>query len=355
VLDSIDIGNNDYPVLVFLQGVGKPMPKVPPIVQIELVPAAIQIDQLGGSGVAFIENPSAETGPGYSFVGASWPLPDGSKVRTQVTSSAPGSPPAQLDGYLSRDRSNRLVASVGNPAGDVQGADLEGAEALSSISAEINPADGYQPTPFPNDSNPQWQAALQFAAQVLNLPFDSTDACYLPAGQNAEGYRDIRALYCGGGDGCDYWTGLGQNLNDTPVTAEEAAQQGFTLPVWNAVLDQLTGEPDVKVGEFEMVDKLNCSVGSLQSVYGTSQGNALLDVGEIVDGVNQKLKLQPNRALAYSQAAEAIVGSFTEMIAAFFGFEEATEDLSTALWALASAMDLSEAIATTESGTQALT
>ncbi len=345
VLASVGTGPADPPTLVFLQGVGLAFP--PADQQNDafagvIEEIALQLGELGGSPEAFAQNPAASAGAGYSFVGQTWPRDGDARVLTEVTGSAPNSPPAQLAGYLSLDRQWRLEPGIGTPAGDLLGADQQAMQALNTVSAYIDPADGYQPGPFPGAADPQWQAAMHYAAAQLRLEYEGNDLCYVPPILGTK-YGDIRSLYCDGGEGAactNTWT---TTYGPKLTAIGFAAGHNFDEATWAAVQSQLAG-PD---GEFAMVDNVNCQANTLQSVFEGQAIFAFSNVSGIVNSLNDRLG---NQETSLAGEGLEIVSSILNLVTAISGLGGATDTFVNASWALSGSFDLASQVATDSSG-----
>jgi hypothetical protein len=342
-LDTYQASAGAQPAVVFVQSVGDPLPAQGSMSETEagaLQEAAVDIGSQGGSPGAFFPISSTETDPGYSFVGQSWSLPAGARVGSEVAGSGPGSPPAQLDGFLEPDRLARLAPTIATAAGQQLGDNLTTMNALQSASLRVNQDNNFQPVPFPGANNTAWQNAQYYLARNLfNLKYDPSDACYKPKQDSNGVVYDIRSMYCGGGDvkACDEpWSGYGKLLGKP-----YPAVLGFDAQTWADVNDQLATE-------FVYLSRLNCVVQSFQSVYGGQEVSAFLEVTTMVAQINDQI----NSFQAKSRVA-GVVGDLFEIVAAlantaaaFTGFEEETETLSTSLWAVEGVIDTGEAVGT---------
>jgi hypothetical protein len=344
VLASVGKSTGDYPTTVFIQGVGDAMPATSGMSAAQLQAlrsVATQIGELGGSAEAFLSS-AGQGGPAYSFVGQSWPLRNGARVDTEVASSAPGNPPARLDGYIDRDRRSRLAPTIGTSAGELLGPDLTGMQALTDVSAIVDPATNYGPVPFPGDGEEAWTDAMHDIASrsvpKLTASADSADACY-PVKMDKNGYvYDIRALYCGGGEVTDCagpWDSISIQLSSGTL-GDYAPSPGsdYTQLEWNQVKAQL-------LEEFAIVEELNCTVLSLQSIYGGT--DPLLDVTTIVATINEDIKRAESDASGIIGATFEVVSSLLN-IGAAAATGGGSDAVSTALWAVAGGIDLSEEV-----------
>ena len=345
LMSAVGTNFNDYPTMIFLQGVGNAMPAASEMTatqRLALTEIASIISDMGGSAGAFLNNPAATSGPGYSFAGQSWPLAAGSRVSTEVSSSTPAAPPAQLDGYIKPDMISRLAPSTATPAGDVLGPNLENYRAPETASAIVNQAASFTPTAFPGAADSDWQNAMYYLAKEVFVPvlkYDGTDACYSPKMDPNWVVYDIRSMYCGGGGGsntCDYpWDTYAQLMSD----AKYVAGNGFSETTWNDVVPQLERE-------FAMVENLNCTIGAYQVVYGSKAQTADLDISEMVIDVNSYITeeiAKKKSPLPIIGDTFEVVASISNVIAVFasgFGYEK----LSTVTWGIQGFIDLGESI-----------
>lgn len=346
VLASVGTNYNDYPTMIFLQGVGNALPPASEMTadqRLALAETASIIGNMGGSAGAFLNNEAATSGPGYSFAGQSWPLPGGARSGTEVSSSTPGAPPAQLDGYIKPDLLSRLAPSTATSSGEVLGPDLENYRAPETASAIVNLEGDFVPTPFPGAGEPEWQSAMYYLAKSVFVPvlkYDGTDACYAPSMDSNGVVKDIRSMYCGGGSGsntCDYpWSTYAQLMSD----AAYVAGNGFDEATWTAVTTQLQRE-------FAMVENLNCSVGAYQVAYGNQAAAGDLDVSEMVDDTNIYIKKEIAKSQIWPIVGDSleVIASLANVIAVVYSFRENYTGSNVA-WGIQGVIDLATSITT---------
>jgi hypothetical protein len=350
VIGQVGTNFNDQPAMIFLQGVGNALPPASQMTgeqQQALREVAGVITAAGGSGGAFLNNEAATTGPGYSFAGVSWPLEGGARTGTEVSSSTPGGPPAQLDGFVKPDRIGRLAPATATPAADVLGPDFTNYRVTESASAIVNPETQFTPTPFPGAGNEEWENAMYYLSKNVFKPaltYDPTTACYAPKVDSNWVVYDIRATYCGGGGGasCGYpWDTYSNLIQPGDKGAQYVAGNGFSAETWSDVLAQLRDE------EFPMVVNLNCNTGSYQLAYGTASQDGLLEVSEMVVTMNSYIK----QILDEAAKIEAIVGDIGEVVASLSNVVAVAASMAEKwpamnfAWGLQGAIDLIESYA----------
>lgn len=126
---------------------------------------------------------------------------------------------------------------------------------------------------YPNAGDPEWEAALQYAANQLQIDYDPATACYRPPG----GQSDIRSNYCGGPPPSGSWSDVIARLGNLPYPSNAS----FSEAVWNQMTVMVAGE-------LQDVDTLNGAVASMQQLYGAgSEVKALIDLEAISADINQ--------------------------------------------------------------------
>ena len=148
--------------VIFLQSVGNPT--LPFDLRSELPgyynDLGGRVRLIGGSPEAFLAALNGEAGnSGYSLVGQSFPNAQRQFAisTAEVSTGGPSAPPARLIGALAYDPEGRLLPIAATAATGQRAADLNQPALLTHLTGEIDPST-YQPTPFPNAGNPQWQA-----------------------------------------------------------------------------------------------------------------------------------------------------------------------------------------------------
>jgi hypothetical protein len=347
LLGTEPAANGNPPRIVFVQGVGNALPTQPSEYEALLLRGiAQQIGQYGGSPGAFLNNKAAQSGPGYSFVGQSWPLPGGRRVGTEVTSDIAGAAvPAQLDGFFTEDSRSRIAPTIGTSSAAELGNGLTGAQALTSASAIVHSARGFQREAFPGEGEADWEIAMHYLAKNLSptVRYDPQDACFAPKTDFNGFVFDLRATYCGGGDATDcsgpYDSYYSQIAPGEPLATVPA---GLDIPQseWTQILSQLQSE-------FLKLQELNCMTQSLQQVFGSVSQKADLDVSGMVDEINayiQDQKKKPSTGVAGSLAE--IVASMSNVVAVGASLEEDWAGMNV-FWGVQGMIDLGLAVADT--------
>ena len=343
--DLVPLGPGGTPADVFIQGVGNSMPANPSAAAKQsLLKVAYRIEELGGTPEAFVLNPTSTRGPGYALAGQNFIVPNQSRVATEVTSAAPGNPPAQLDGVLERDRHWRLAPGAGTPVGGTLAGGAGAGLALQAASAAVAQGPNFSTAPFPGQDDPERQKVMHYIAgpDVLSIAYDASTACYKPP-TIANGFGDVRSAYCGGGSSCNEWSSQGRALTRLGYPAG----QGFSNQAWTDVVDQLAGG-GAGIGEFTMVDRVHCNVQNMQRVFGTAAGgSALLDVETFVTKINEFL--QPPDDGAVLQIVFSVLDSLVNVAAGVSGvggFAEAAD----VLWAVGASMEATNTFANLADG-----
>ena len=237
------------------------------------------IEQLGGIADAFNKSwvvlPASPANPAYALVGSTALLgdaPPGAQIgvyAAEASSAATGYNPAEpllLEGLLRRNYLGRFepVASAG-----VQGAD-----------AGFLPTTVYQPSqpwPYSGINTPGVRNALAWFSSALNIQYDPSSSCYMPA------FPNVRAEYCdtnpiaGGGNG---WAHVATLANGKKFPG--AAACGCTSTEWSAVQTELATEM-TWVGYVQS----GMAVGpeSLASVLTESSNPSFIDLASITASV----------------------------------------------------------------------
>lgn len=210
-------------------------------------------------------------------------------------------PEVETSGALTRDAYWFFQPSGGS--GDVfatpeagQPAATDFAALATSIERGNNPA--MLPTAFPGARDPEWVAALHWAAQQLGLNYapGSGDYCYYPP----EGRNDVRTSYCGGPG-----VGWGAKL-ERLKSLNPPSDGGFSRPTWNEVKAQLEQE-------ITMIRALNDFTTELQRPFGTDAAlGGLIDVkatvGEINNYVLEQSEVDKEKRERYDSQVELGIG-----------------------------------------------
>jgi hypothetical protein len=342
VLNAIPKGGDpDTPTsLVFLQSVGDPT--LPFDLEGDLPDAydalGGEIRNVGGSPEAFLAALDGEAGnSGYSLVGQSFPNAQRQFAisTAEVSTGGPSGSPARLIGALAYDPAGRLLPIAATAADGQRATNLRQPTMLTHLTAEVDPAT-YQPTPFPNASDEDWQAALQDAAEILGLTYQAETACYRPPG----GVADVRSNYCDGvpvdSTPGTYWEDL---YNDRLADAPVPAGSGFTSEFWGSVKEQLHAE-------FELVDDANGTADALRKTFTATMAN---DTDTIATQLISDYKQLKQKALASRGTSHlGFLSDIFDALAAVSGF--ATDEVSNYLWAASSGLGLWSDFVTDDSG-----
>jgi hypothetical protein len=347
VLGQVGTSFNDYPTMIFLQGVGKALPPPAQMTDAEtqdLRAVAAMIGDMGGSGGAFLNNEAATSGPGYSFAGQSWPLPGGARSGTEVSSSTPSGPPAQLDGFVRPDQISRLAPAIATSAAAQLGPDIDDYRATQTASAIVHPELSFTTEQYPGAGSQGWQNAMYYLSKNVfdpTLVYNPTDACYAPKMDANWVVYDVRSMYCGGGGGTDCqdpWDTYSSSIAPGEKGSKYVAGNGFSESTWNDVLPQLQTE-------FSMIENLNCNTASFQLASGTVGSAGDIPVSQIVQATNGYIK----KEFAKISDIDAIVGDALEIVASLsnvlaVGANVKGNDFATnVFWGIQGGIDLAEA------------
>ncbi len=285
------------PRLVIVQGVGAPQHANPGgNLSRELLGVAKEINRLGGSSEAFLENPDALTGPSYALVGKNFQtngsVGSSDSSPAEVTTAAPlaKKPQAALSGVLSRDRQWRFVVGLNDVgsalAGESGAANLQ----LLRAALTINPTT-LAPTPFP--TQPGWLEMSNYTARTTIYGFtnqsindlQSSLCAPMPTSQSSSGEQsyviDIRYLYCGGVKSEGSWEAKATAVLGKVRAGRLAPPSGVTKKAYEAFLEQLQEEG-------ALVDNVNGVVHMLTAPYGTqTQAEAKINLSDAVGTVDE--------------------------------------------------------------------
>jgi hypothetical protein len=321
--------SSSRPLLVFVQSVGNVGPTVTGDYFSQYVPVnriSEQISNLGGSAGTFL-NLFGGGQTGYSLVGQTFnDYGMGTRVAdAEAATNQPTSPAARLIGFMRRDPIGRYLPSISS-AGDAQrAANFKQEPPQSEIAREVNTST-WSRTPFPNEGDPAWTAALQDLALVAGLAYNPSDdvPCYRPPGGNS----DIRSNYCGGvpeGETVDtYW----QNV---VLPAVEAAPYSQNPDYTSAEFAQVKAQLAI---EFKLVDAANEAANALSQSFSASQSNDAKSItATYVQAVEQAAK---NAQLEAQPTNLGWIGEVFDLAAALTGF--VTDEISGVLWTISASL-----------------
>ena len=233
------------PKLFIVQSIGSPMDTATASAWGEL---ATGLAAVGATASVF-----GEAREGYALVGGigveGLPLTEASQSLTGKAAS--------LSGVLEPNHGNSympMLSSLG----------ARGPYALSSIAYQA-------PTAWPDSEGEEQQAALQYAAEYLNLEKPTSGAaCYVPA------RPEVRSEYCN----LEYensWDSFAEKIEKAPFQAGH----GFKEPVWAKLTKELPGE-------FENVQGVWGLISNLQSVFGVSSTSAQVNLKKIALAIEEE-------------------------------------------------------------------
>ncbi|MGO9971976.1 MAG: hypothetical protein ACLP01_04030 [Solirubrobacteraceae bacterium] len=313
--------------LVFIQGVGSPQhANMAGNLTNALLSVSHEIDQLGGSGEAFYDNPDADSGPSYALVGKNFVTngavgsSDSSQAEVTTAAPLPKKPPAALSGVLTRDQQWRFVVNISTVGADLTSSAGRAQLALLDASQWIDP-NTMNATPFPGQGDTSYLKMLDYTARtpVYNFNDSSVDdlgssLCYpmplAPAGSSHTYLLDIRDLYCGGAKTGDTWATKAADLLGEVSVGTIPPPPGVTKAQYEADLTQLETEGT-------LVDNVNDVISTLTAPYGNAETAGELSLEDAVNKVNDAVaKARNEQAEQFAMSASTFS---TESALSLFG------------------------------------
>lgn len=342
ILNEVPIGNSNPPALVFIQSVGNVAPSLTTAdpnqqFDIAIMDIADRITALGGSAGTFLSLFGSGT-TGYGFIGQNFTNYGTGRIvsRAEVATNMPTTPPARLIGSMRFDPAGRLIPSTVSAGEGSRATAFKSGLPQSELAKTMN-AGTWERTPFPNEGNPAWQAALQDLATAAGLTYDPDDVpCYRPPG----GESDVRSNYCGGvpeGENPDtYWKNV---ILPEIQGATFVAGRGYTRDQFAQVQAQLAIE-------LPLVDDANEAANDLAQVFTATQAADANDIATVFGDELAKAKRQAQ--LEATPTDVGWIGEIFDLAASVTGF--ITDEASGVLWVVSASLNNASDLATDGSG-----